>query len=437
ITGSPEETYSYVLEAATPETVPEPVAGLTVPLETPERKQRVLRITATEGVHVEQEHRDEGLDLAVHIARIPAADWIHVTSGESFHLPMISETGDERGAHLSLDQTAIDIAIIEDGARYAYSIDPDWSGDGSGKVVHVVATAGVRVVEQAVESPIGKWGSFQRKLVLDLARVQDPAQVPQQGEEVDPSQHTGSRLHVGTDPNNPLGGLRTHTGRGGVTVQEPRTGARLRISAEDESIGAHFAYQIIPRGNTGGPGTVLDPGGAEIRVVVGPGAIVSITEPLPQSITESPLFFAPLGAESKPGDNFRESGVDFLIFRVDDPQLVPSQGEAIDADLFAGIGKRQGPDHHEIVQSPEQQVDFAVADILTSIGPTGDMGDVADVNNAMTTGKDRWGNEMSGGDYGILAAGAALPFVGAGALRGGRRLLGLSRLADRLGKSLD
>ncbi len=161
--------------------------------------QRVARIAATVDVAIHEEHGEgEAVDLVCHVNRVAEPALARTVASASARSGMggILELQHSRGATLTLDSCVLNIAREGDDARFAYSIDPVWSGgDGRERIVHIVATPGVSAEAREatmgtlMEEATGGWTGYERMLVPHLVHVQDPALVPAQGTVIDPKRY--------------------------------------------------------------------------------------------------------------------------------------------------------------------------------------------------------------------------------------------------------
>ncbi|MBK7538840.1 MAG: hypothetical protein IPI49_26440 [Myxococcales bacterium] len=292
-------------------------------------------------------------------------------------------------------------------------MDPDWRG--TDRLVHVVATPGVRIDEAG--NPSAAPGADPRRLVASRFYVQDPARVPQQGEPIDPSQFVGIERHDNTPPEilphpRNRNAFQVATSGTGVTVRDLSSGAALRIFAADPTIGARFRHEVD---------------GRQVRVLVGQGTRVEIEQA--RMLPATPM---------EKQDPFFDFGqVDFQIYEVTNDNF-PPHGTALSMATLEAHGRSRGPDLVAWVKpqkSPEQVAMEALLDAGSSVTPgMGDVLDLADVASMATMGTDKWGNALSLGEKIAIMVAAVLPLVTTGALLGGRRVLKVADAASPLVK---
>jgi hypothetical protein len=399
-------------------------------------EQRVVRIAATRDVAIDEERsrQSDTPGLVCHVSRVASPE----IAGAAARGPAALGMGEvlalpgAHGATLMVDGCALKIEREDENARFAYWIDPVWSGpDGRERIVHIVATPGVRAHAEdtmfggRMDGASNAFVDFQRVLVPHLIHVQDPALVPQQGTPIDPGRYLHGRSIGGISHRSRRHRLLAVTGADGVTVRESVTGAALRIAARDPEVGARFAYQIVrPSEKPEIQGTT------EIRVLTGPGVDVEILEVGPRP---------PMGG---PPYSLERANVELVLYEVDDPALVPPQGAPLEREYLETVGRpRREPPVGYAPLTGEQQLALAVADTAAGLIPVvGDAADLAELSKAVATGSDRYGRPVSAFDLAVLGIAALLPLVGAGALRAaGRSTRGAARtlneLAARLGKT--
>jgi hypothetical protein len=392
--------------------------------------QRVVRIAATVDVAIREEH-GEAFGLVCHVNRVAEPALARTVASASARSGMgeILELQDGRGATLTLDSCVLNIDRADDDARFAYSIDPVWSGpDGRERIVHIVATPGVRaratdpVSGARMEEATDSWSSFGRMLVPHLVHVQDPALVPAQGTPIDPKRYLHGQRIGGISHRSGRHSLLAMTGTDGVTVRESVTGAAVRIAARDPEVGARFAYQIVT------PDQKREIGGkTEIRVLTGPGVDIEILE----AGLRPPMGPSP--------DSLGASNAELVLYETDDPALVPPQGAPLERELLQSVGRpRREPQIQYAQPTAGQSVALAVADTAASLIPVvGDAADLAELGKALATGTDRHGRPVSRFDMAVLGIAALIPLAGAGALRAaGRSTRGAARTLDELARKL-
>ncbi len=383
-------------------------------------------------IAIHEEHGEgDALGLVCHVSRVAEPALARTVASASARSGMggILELQHSRGATLTLDSCVLNIDRKDDDARFAYSIDPVWSGpDGRERIVHIVATPGVRAVARAVtmgtlmEEADGGWTGYERMLVPHLVHVQDPALVPAQGTVIDPKRYLHGQRIGGISHRSEQHSLLAMTGTDGVTVRESVTGAAVRIAARDPEVGARFAYQIVTpdqkreiRGKT------------EIRVLTGPGVDIEILE----AGLRPPMGPTP--------DSLGASNVELVFYETNDPAQVPPQGAPLERELMESVGRpRREPQIQYAPPTGGQSVALAVADTATSLIPlVGDAADLAELGKALATGSDRHGRPVSAFDMAVLGIAALIPLASAGALRAaGRSTRGAARTLDELATKL-
>lgn len=427
---SEDERYTYYIE---PEVSPD---------------QRAIRIAHTPGVHVERWNDDPAAtpSLVVHTSEVFLASAAEAAPGP-FGDILEMVWGD--GVVLQLDDSMLEIEPLHENARYAWSVEPGWSGpDGKQKIVYVVATPGVRVSEDRMELPESSAGDldllfgsgYGRRLVTEVVRVQDPALVPEQGTPIDPAEYIGETAYQkeGTELfSTTFETIGVTTGTSGVTIRDDATGARIRLSARDPEVGASYAYQVVSAGDS-------QSGRTEIRAILGPGVHVAMVEPLARAFTAADVpapILTPAGAflEGQEGAVLDYAGIDLQLYEVPDPALVPPQGSPIDTGWAATHGWSRGPDEHTYETTTAEELAYTTTDVIVGFAPgLGEVADAGEFIGALATGRDRWGRDVGAWEITLMGVGTLLPLVGSGALRGGvRAARELATAASRLGRSVD
>ena len=241
--------------------------------------QRAIRLTATLGVHasVAQDRAGGVLPLVLHETYVDSPEQV---SDEPWAAADVWDLGGPTYAEIRLDSWMI---VIDAGepespdepatSRYAYWIDPEWTGErGEEKHVTVAAAPGV-TVEMRESRPLLEALDYGRLLVLDVVRLPHPALVPAQGTRFTADDLIGYETFAPGEAG-PWGRsesdedrLVATTGLAGVTIEHPRSGAQLSLRAKDRSKGAAYAWQVLPQAD-------YDIG--QIRAVVGPGVEVEL-----------------------------------------------------------------------------------------------------------------------------------------------------------------
>jgi hypothetical protein len=286
-----------------------------VPAATPD--QRVVEVTAGPRVVVERAIDPASpIDLVVHERAVSAEEAAATSSAGTTDanvmppdlvLPEVSASGDHDAVSLHFGDSRVHIAGGPD-RRFAYWVDPRWSGpDRTDRVVHIVATPGVRVDEWNLRpaAPFEHRTQPARRLVPLVLRVQDPGRVPPQGTAIDPAGYVDQVE---------LTGATVTTGAAGVTVSDDYLGATLSLRAADPTRGARWAYQVEPTRR-------------ELRVLVGPGVVVDVRE------VNRPM----------PGDRddpYSDFGLRVLVYQAPRRAHHPGPGHAAAA---AGAGGARAP----------------------------------------------------------------------------------------------
>lgn len=422
--------------------------------------QVAVRIAATPGVRVDrfQDDTEGAPQLAIH-ERYAGVDDISTSPlfGD------VRELWDGNSAVLSVDESAIKISPPSDrsdlnphnfpDAKFAFWIDPVWTGPRyAEKKVFIVASPGVGLME-GEPGMFNRAYSYDRKIVPEFIRVPHPAMVPSQGEPINPESFVGyQQISPLGSEGSPFGApqetsddMIVATSFSGVTIVHPYGGAKVSISAKDRSVGAAYAYEVLAR-EGGHPG--------EIRVVVGPGAFISVEEPAPVSWRnrfgedtplspgEHPSWFGKIrGPEFLEG--IRDLSVEVHLREVDFADQVPLQGTPLNVYY---LGRTRQPDEHQWVNTSDlaSTIGTTGLDIVVGVIPiVGDLVDIAEFVWALGTDHDRWGRPVSTGDKVLMGIGAVIgliPFLGGvgSLLRGGAKAaIKIADAARSVGKTLD
>jgi hypothetical protein len=435
-----------------------PLVGLPDPDAKPELAQRLVVVTATRPIV--EERIDEAArvaPLAVHTRYVGPSEVPSPGIGLVPGLEVVEHTADDH-AQLELEDSIVRIEVAGNAAavagdakraRFAYWIDPEWTGlQATEKRVVIVAAPGVAVrTGSPGNAPVVRYG---RTLVPEIVRVPHPKLVPEQGtrfgleqfvdaETVDPDAPSTEPL-LGPVPDS---GQHTNkvdigTGLAGVAIVHPWSGARLSLRPSDPDIGAAYAWQVLPPEN-GLPG--------EIRAIVGPGVDVELQEPVPQRLRD------PYGATPTPrkgeawvGEGLEEQSLELKLVEVVDPALVPVQGTPLNVEHFLRAGGRfREPDRHVWLGTNDLPSMLATAgfDLIVGaipiIGPLYLIGQFA---YTMATGHDWWGHDVDEGGKVLMGVGAAISLIplvgGLGAvLRGGAKAAVIAEVAARWGTTTE
>lgn len=379
-------------------------------------RQRVVQVTASFDVGIESD-----LDPLAPVELVPQARRVgrdelatlraaaQDTTALRLRSPEISATGDAWRAELRLGASAITMTALGEGARFAYWVDPQWNGPE--RTVHVVATPGVRIDEaQAERAPLD--GDL-RRLRANRIYVQDPRRVPQQGEPIDPAAFLGIERHDNSAPEispHPANrnAFQVATGGTGITVRDLSSGARLRVFAEDPTLGARFLHQVE---------------GNEVRVLVGKGARVEI-----EQARQSPHL-----PSEAPDPHFDFRQVAFRIYQARN-EVFPPPGTPLSLATLQRYGEPREADRVAWVEPQKgggQLATESLLDVGLSVTPgVGDLMDLADAAAVATMGTDKWGNPLSTGEKVAVVVVALLPLAAGGAVLGARRMAGPGGMAN-------
>lgn len=433
------ELYGYYLERPLPSEAASPTSMPTFYIGEPSY-QHVIRIVRHPNVQIHKSIvQSTPLPLVVHESEFD--EQIPITSDTAamdFGVFVYSLSSQQ--TTIALDGSWITISIPEKApgflpedfpsAKFAYYIERGWQGeDGKQKVVHIVATPGVVVETGDVDATLGVDPAFRkalvasgygRTLVPNMVRIQNPRDVPLQGEVFDADAYLGYERY-----NDEVGGttIEVFRGRSGVTFQYGTSSTLLTIRPKDPAVGGRFAYQVVSHPETGT---------SEIRAVIGHGVVVELAEPAERLS--------------------REGWVMLQILELPYPEQVPEQGSHIDVDHYFSLGAT----YHEptkiehLSASEELETLLATTAVDIGIGMIPIVGDIVDIGEfalAMFTGKDRWGREVTTTDKVLMGLGALvglLPFVGGlgsvarGAGKAGARLaMTIAEFARKTGKSVE
>lgn len=369
------------------------------------RHQRVLQVTATSDVFIEA-HRDstEAVELIHHLRRAPLSELAALRpAGEgspaALKVPEITASGDRWRVALRMGASTIHVTALTAEARFAYFVDPCWSG--SVRAVHIVATPGVRV-DEVTSAPLLDLDD-RRFLVANLIYVQAPSLVPQQGEPIDPSRYLAVSRHdnlpVGLTPSAAnKSAFTVATGGSSVTVRDLESGATLTIRAADPSLGARFLHRVE---------------GDELLALVSKETRIEVTQLGPRGDDE---------LEGSPPLDFRQ--VRFAIYQVDQEENFPRPDEPLTREVLERYGRPRDPDvvrWGKAAKSEEQQAAEMLLDLGLGFIPwSGDILDVLDARAALVRGTDKWGNPLSTGERLAVLLAALLPLVTTGAVLAGK-----------------
>jgi hypothetical protein len=391
--------------------------------------QRVVQVTATSDVYIES-HQDptEEVELLHLLRRAPLSELVVLRSAEEdapavLSVPEISASGDRWRVALRMGKSAIHITALSAEARFAYFVDPCWSGNV--RAVHIVATPGVRV-DEAASTPLLDLEDH-RVLVANSIYVQDPSLVPQQGEPIDPSRYLALRrfdnLPVGLTPvPTNTSAFTVATGGSSLTVRDLESGAVLTIRAVDPSLGARFLHRV---------------NGDEVLALVSKETRIEVTQPSPRGDEE---------LEGPAPLDFRQ--VRFALYQVDQEGNFPRPDEPLTREVLERYGRRREPDvvrWGRVDKSEEQQAAELLLDLGLGFLPwSGDVLDIVDARAALVRGTDKWGNPLSTGERLAVLLAALLPLVTTSAVLAGRtaarglraaRATKILSFAERMGRT--
>jgi hypothetical protein len=424
----------------------------------PELPQRLVRVASTRGV-VDQHIEDARVAPLAVQTRITSAADIAQQVGILDNVD-VDEYVEGSRTSLRLERTMVVIepaanaaAVVGDPsrARYAYSIDPEWTGaDAAEKGVVVVAGPGVVVRSGEPENPYGY--PYGRRLVPSIVRVPHPDLVPEQGTRLSLDDFVSVDVIDPDEPKRTLAGIpgaepadqhssKVHVGTGlaGVSIDHPWSGARVTVRPVDPEVGAAYAWQVVPPEN----GLV-----GEIRLVVGPGVLVDLAEPIPHRLrdpTGGPTP-TPRKGEARFGEGLEEELFELELVEVYDPALVPVQGTPLNIEHFLMTGNRsRAPDTHEWIGANDLpfMVSAALADTIISFIPiVGELYMIGEFAYTAATGHDWWGNDVDDAGKVMMGVGAAIsliPLVGGltRLMRGAAEAARIAQLAERLGTTTE
>ena len=229
---------------------------------------------------------------------------------------------------------------------------------------------------------------------LEIYRVHDPAQVPRQGEPIQPSRYVGIE-EVGELGEGGLLTPQVTTIRrrpDGVDITHVPTRVGVSVTVPPRSGTGCFAYEVLP------PDSMAERHATHITVVATPATTIR-------------LHNLRLG----------EYYADPLITLYEAPRLadVPAQGESLSPAReswrhWPGRSVEVGPESlSHLVQTTSLDVAIGLIPIV------GDLADVAEFTYGLFTGQDRWGRPLTATDLALIGIGVLIPFVGASVLRTG------------------
>jgi hypothetical protein len=444
ITAEPGGTYSFYIDGALPRPeAPPTLPFFSMPDEEPKPLvQRVVRVSANSSSLV-------NVDYATRGSEKPALVLHQSYGGYQSTSPAFANGGvaewwfSPTSVQLSLDNSVAKITTPSDDpslraedypdARFAYYIDPDWTGASNlEKRVFIIASPGVRLLEgEPNDLPAVDYG---RKLVPIIVHVPHPDLVPAQGTVIRLENFVSNETlgyapdTFGDDsPEKHSSALTVARGLSGVTIKHPWSGSRVSIRPADPSIGASYAWQVLA--TPGGPG--------EIRIVTSAGAFIEFVEPVPARFGTGGAGQKrpPLAGEFQVGEGLEEEGVTLRIVEVDDNSTIPVPGTPLNLDYYLSHGHLREPDVHEwadLDDSALKAMDF----VIRLIPVAGQLYSIGEFIHAARFGEDLMGHKLPPGGLVLMGAGVIIgliPEVGP-ALRG---VGSLARLAGIVGKTVE
>ena len=461
--------YAAYLEPAPdlpPRATPEVDADLVFPEPPPPPPQRAVRVAATDGVSIQRTPastlEDGSPELVVQRRRVTSGQYLDPMT-EMVVGPWVREVQEGDGAvQLELDESAIRISppgssrgqapgswAVHTTPRFAYWIEPEWTGAmRTERVVVVVTSPGVRAEQLKLDRSLAMQ-DYGRSLVLQLVRVPHPGLVPAQGTAIDPDSLVGEQpLDEITTGLPPLPGalppaVRAERGFAGNVTIRHRSGATVSIAANAQELssayGASFAWQVV---------TGL-PTGDEIRIAAGPGADVAVGEPIPAEMSGRGAVSSTEMREVRAGRGLDSAGLSVRIVSLPHADLVPMQGTPLNLEyLVSQGGWYREADHHQWLGLNDLPYELSATVLDTELSMIPGFGFfylAGEFAYGLATGRDFYGRELSGLDLAFLGVGAVMeliPLVGplimrvAGtAARAGEAAVRIAEAAARVGLS--
>lgn len=459
--------YAAYLEPAPdlpPRAAPQ-VGDLVMPEPPPPPPQRAVRVAATHGVRVQRTPAstlEDGSPELVVQQRWVASDQYLDPMTEMVIGPWVREVQQGDGAvQLELDKSAIRISppssrgqavrswAVHTAPRFAYWIEPEWTGAmRTERIVVVVTSPGVQVEQLELSRSLATQ-DYGRSLMLQLVRVPHPGLVPPQGTAIDPDSFVGEQpIEDVTMGLPPLPGsqpppVRAERGFSGNVSIRHRSGATISIAANTQELssayGAAFAWEVVT-------GT---PTGDEIRIAAGPGTVVAVGEPIPAGMTGHGAVSSTEMRDVPAGRGLDSAGLSIRIVSLPHADLVPMQGTPLNLEyLVSQGGWYREADHHEwlgLNDLPYELSATALDTGLSMIPVFGFFYLAGEFAYGLATGRDFYGRELSGLDLAFLGVGAVMeliPLVGplimrfAGtAVRAGEAAVRIAEAAARVGLS--
>lgn len=248
---------------------------------------------------------------------------------------------------------------------------------------------------------------------VEIYRVQDAAQVPEQDDPINPGDYVGTSVEPAPkdDEVDLLGpGFQIERRPDGVDITHIESSETLQITVPNFSSGARFAYQVVRGNPLGMPGVVFNP--SKIIVVITPDVKV--------------LNIGP----SKSSPN-----LSINLYQVKDASQVPAQGNPINESMLAAYQLRSW-DRRTVYSSSETQSMLAVDMMVLSIPIVGELAAVGMFAYGIYTGHDHWGRPLNETDLIIMGIAAALPFAVAGGMKLAEAVSSLGRNSSEVTKIL-
>jgi hypothetical protein len=265
---------------------------------------------------------------------------------------------------------AIDVRTPEVGGRpFAYEYLPGGL-DRPQPIIRIVAAPGVAIRPSGFtpDAVLGRFGPDAPR--LDVFRVQDPAEVPIQGESIDPARYESAARQ---------GALLVQRRPDGVDIAGERSGAALSIRVDPWRADQRLAWQVRADalGRT-----------QEITVVRTPGVQVRLSGVMPDRSMPADIPLVGLRQVPRVTD-FPDAG-----------GALQSLGRSVALDI-------------EIERDPEMDRMLALVSLTPIVG---EAFAVAEFVYGVTTGHDFWhGHRLSATDKALLGLGAVLSVLPAGA----------------------
>ncbi len=270
-------------------------------------------------------------------------------------------------------------------------------------IIRLVLAPGVSVSDEGFpkKSYISNWDNPS----VEIYRVQNTAQVPSQGEPINPGNYVGTSLEpvLNADEIDLLGPVfQVERRPDGVDITHIETRNTLQVTVPFSSGSTRFAYHLVHGNPLGIPGVVLK--NSKIIVVMTPDVKVLNIGP-----SQAPV------------------NLDINLYQVKDASQVPAQGSPIDESAFAGYELRSWKKN--TVYSTSETLSMLMVDtVIMSLPIVGQLAAVGMFAYGVYTGHDHWGRPLNETDLVIMGIAAALPFAVAGGVK-------LAEVASNLGRN--